>query len=74
MFPRYFRKLVKLYHLIRYLLSFRFQGEKKSCYKIIFEERIQSKDIKFTNMKEVILKTGMQSSFSQIINNVGRLI
>lgn len=25
-------------------------------------------------MKEVILKTGMQGSFSQIINNVGKLI
>lgn len=50
-------------------------GKKKSsCHKRIFAERIQHKDIKLINMKEVILKIGMQGRVSEIINNVGKLI
>lgn len=69
-----FRKLVKLCHLICYFIFQLIEKKKYSCHKRISAERIQCKDIKFINMKEVIQKIGMQGSVSQIVNNVGELI
>ena len=65
---------MKLYHLICYLIFQLIEKKKYSCHKRISAGRIQCKDIKFINMKEVIQKIGMQGSVSQILNNVGELI
>lgn len=65
---------MKLYHLVCYLIFQLKEKNKSTRHKRISAERIQCKDIKFINMKEVIPKIGMQGSVSRILNNVGKLI